>query len=121
MPYKPRGPCGYPGCVRLADKAGYCAEHGKEAAHRYELYDRDPETRKRYGTQWRKVREIYRSAHPLCEMCLDEGNYVPAVHVHHKRELRDGGTHSDDNLMSLCQSCHMSIHMSARNKKHGVY
>ena len=52
----------------------------------------------------------YAAAHPLCEMCLKEGRLTPVEEVHHIVPLSQGGTHRNDNLMSLCQSCHTKIH-----------
>lgn len=48
MPTKPKRPCSYPGCPRLTS-GRFCEEHAKLEARRYEKYDRDPATRKRYG------------------------------------------------------------------------
>jgi 5-methylcytosine-specific restriction protein A len=117
MPYKPKSPCRYAGCNLLSIKNGYCEEHLKLVAHEYERYRRDPETHKRYGSEWRKVRAAYIAAHPLCEMCLADGRYVPANVVHHKKELSDGGTHDSSNLQSLCVQCHNSVTMTTTNEK----
>ena len=48
MPMKPAKPCKYPGCPHLTH-ADYCEEHRLLARKRYEKYERDPETNKRYG------------------------------------------------------------------------
>ena len=58
MPYKPKRPCSRSGCPKLTD-GRFCEEHTKEEARRYERYDRDPETRKRYGINWKRIRDIY--------------------------------------------------------------
>ncbi|EHG21770.1 hypothetical protein HMPREF9334_00473 [Selenomonas infelix ATCC 43532] len=50
------------------------------------------------------------AGHPLCEKCKEQERYVLATLVHHIRPLADGGTHDEDNLMSLCASCHERIH-----------
>jgi len=116
MPYKPKHPCSHPGCPELS--AGrFCEEHAKEEARRYERYHRDPATRKRYGSAWRKVRDYYRAAHPLCEMCKAEGKLTPAKHVHHKVELSVGGTNDYDNLSSLCVAHHCALHLRRRSGK----
>jgi 5-methylcytosine-specific restriction protein A len=31
---------------------------------------------------------------------------IPADEVHHILPIDQGGTHAENNLMSLCQSCH---------------
>ena len=48
MPRKPKRPCSYPGCPNLTD-GRFCPEHEKKEAKRYEKYDRDPNTKRRYG------------------------------------------------------------------------
>lgn len=53
-----------------------CEEHAKLEARRYEKYDRAPETKRRYGRAWKRIRDSYVAAHPLCELCLKEGRYV---------------------------------------------
>lgn len=110
MPMKAKRPCRYPGCPNLtSDRRGYCDEHKGQAAKEYNRYGRDPDTNQRYGYTWRKIRKMYLTAHPLCEMCRANGRYVAAEEVHHKQPLADGGTHDFDNLMALCKSCHSRI------------
>ena len=74
MPRKPRRPCGHPGCPRLAVEGGqYCEEHTKTERDRYNRYERAPDVNKKYGRAWKRIRDRYAAAHPLCEMCLKEG------------------------------------------------
>ncbi len=108
MPRKPKRPCSYPGCPRLTD-GRYCEEHAKLEVKRYEKYDRDPAVRRRYGRAWKRIRDRYISAHPLCEECLKAGRMTPAEEVHHKLPLSQGGTHAESNLMALCKPCHSRI------------
>ena len=72
MPYKPKKPCKWPGCPRLTDGL-YCSEHKALADKNYNQYIRSPEHNKKYGPQWRKIRNRYAKKHPLCECCLKEG------------------------------------------------
>ncbi len=116
MPMKPAKPCKFPGCPNLTHDT-YCDEHKTLARKRYEKYERDPAINKRYGREWKKIRARYVAAHPLCEMCLKEGRFTPVEIVHHIKELSDGGTHDESNLMSVCKSCHSKIHMTRRNTK----
>ena len=109
VPYKPKKPCAQRGCKELTT-GRYCNVHAKETMTRYNKYGRDQATGKRYGTQWRKIRAAFLSAHPLCFMCQTNGKLTPASTVHHRRKLTDGGTHDYGNLMSLCASCHSSLH-----------
>jgi len=47
---------------------------------------------------------------PLCEICLAKGISEPAVEVHHRQSLRNGGARLDpDNLQALCVRCHRII------------
>ena len=108
MPYKPPSPCSAPGCPRLC--AGrFCEEHAKAEAKRYERYDRDPVAKKRYGQAWKRIRDRYIAAHPVCEECERQGKLTPASEVHHIIPLSLNGTHDEQNLMSLCTPCHSEI------------
>ena len=111
MPRKPRRPCGHPGCPRLAVEGGqYCEEHTKTERDRYNRYERAPDINKKYGRAWKRIRDRYAAAHPLCEMCLKEGRLTPVEEVHHILPISQGGDHRQSNLMSLCQSCHTKRH-----------
>lgn len=109
MPRKPKRPCSYPGCPELVE-GRFCAKHEQEERGRYEKYQRDPKTRRRYGRAWKRIRDRYVKAHPLCERCKAEGKLTPTEQVHHILPLREGGTHREQNLMALCRSCHSKIH-----------
>ena len=117
MPKRPKSPCSYPGCPKLTD-GRFCTEHEKQEAVRYEKYDRDPSTRRRYGRAWKRIRDRYIAAHPLCEQCEKEDRMIPAKEVHHIVPLANGGTHDKINLMALCKSCHSSITIGSNNAKH---
>lgn len=108
MPRKPKRPCSYPGCPQLTD-GRFCEEHKKLEAKRYEMYDRDPETRKRYGRTWKRIRYQYITTHPFCEECEKNGKVVAATEVHHILPLAQGGNHAFANLMALCTPCHSEI------------
>ena len=51
---------------------------------------------------------MYLRANPLCAdpFGLHGGRVVAAIHVDHIRPRRDGGSDAEDNLQSLCHSCH---------------
>lgn len=108
MPYKPKRPCSHPGCPELVD-GRFCVKHAKQEARRYEKYIRDPNTRKRYGRRWKRIRDHYIAAHPLCEQCEKLGRVTPAEEVHHIKPLAQGGTNDKENLMALCKPCHSGI------------
>ena len=109
MPRKPKRPCSYLGCPRLTNDR-YCEEHTRIVNNNYNRYERDRETPKRYNRAWKRIRDAYVAAHPLCEECLKQGRVVPVDQVHHIVPLREGGTNDLSNLVSLCSACHARIH-----------
>ena len=118
MPHKPKRPCRYSGCPKLTDdSSGYCAEHKTLMSRQYNKFGRNYKHAERYGYQWRKLRNYFLSANPLCEMCKREGRYTAATEVHHIKPLADGGTNELENLMPLCKSCHSRITMTMENQK----
>ena len=108
MPKMPKHPCDFPGCPNLTDRR-YCEEHAKQENRRYERYQRDPATKRRYGRAWQRIRNRYVAAHPFCEECYKKGILTPTEEIHHITPLAHGGTHADDNLMALCKPCHSRI------------
>ena len=119
MPKKPMKACAASGCSQLFSGAGiYCPEHAKAESKRYERYERTPEAKKRYGYQWRKIRQRFLNSHPLCEECRKNGRYVTATEVHHILPLGHGGTNDYDNLMALCKSCHSRISVEMGDRFH---
>ncbi len=108
MPYRPKRPCSYPGCPRLTD-GRYCEEHQKIITSHYNRHERDPESKRRYGRAWRRIRDGYLSKHPMCEKCQQEGKLTAAEEVHHVKPLSKGGTHAEENLMALCKKHHSEI------------
>ena len=115
MPKKPKRPCSYPGCPNLCDGL-YCDEHRITARREYDRRERSPDVNRTYGRSWRRIREQYAAAHPLCEMCLKENKLTPVEEVHHIIPINRGGTHSFDNLMSLCHSCHVKLEIEIGNR-----
>jgi len=116
MPYKPKRPCAHPGCPKLTH-GRFCPAHAKQDAQNYDKYRRDPDTHKRYGRAWKRIRDRYITAHPLCEQCEAAGRLILAEEVHHITPLSDGGTHAADNLMALCSSCHSGITLAEINRR----
>lgn len=107
MPRKPKRPCSYPGCPKLTD-GRFCEEHQKLENQRYE----------KYGRAWKRIRDRYMDAHPLCEQCQREGRLVKAEQVHHIKPLAEGSDHCENNLMSLCSSCYVKIHAERGDRWH---
>ena len=109
MPTKPKRPCSYPGCPELTDQT-YCEKHRSQARKEYDKFERAPDVNQKYGRAWKRIRDRYAHKHPLCELCLQQGKFVAVEEVHHILPISKGGTHDEENLMSLCQSCHTRIH-----------
>jgi 5-methylcytosine-specific restriction protein A len=109
MPNKSKKPCAYQGCRELTTNR-FCEAHAREAMNRYNKLHRSQDSNKKYGRSWRKIRASYLSKNPLCELCETTGKLIPANMVHHKIKLSDGGTNAQENLQSLCNSCHSRLH-----------
>ena len=112
MPRKPQRPCQHPGCPKLTNTL-YCPEHQRQEDYHYNHFQREPETNKRYGRAWKRIRDRFIKAHPLCEECKKAGKLTPAEEVHHVLPLSCGGTNDVHNLMSLCKECHSRITLEA--------
>ena len=110
MPHKPMKPCGYPGCPNLTNGL-YCDKHQKLVNDNYNRFERSEDHNKKYGREWKRIRERYVRKHPLCERCLKEGRVTPVEEVHHILPVNRGGGNEDSNLMSVCKSCHNKIHI----------
>jgi len=117
MPMKPKRSCSYPRCGRLTD-GRFCDEHRRASEQQYNRYLRDPDTNKRYGRVWKKIRARFLLQHPLCVQCEQEGRLTPAHEVHHILPLADGGTNDQGNLLALCKSCHSKITIGCSNTKY---
>lgn len=115
MPQKALKICAWYGCTALSCNR-YCDKHMVlYEQQQADKYKRQSASKDGYDRDWQRVRLMYLSMHPLCEACQEKGVTVIADLVHHKQELKNGGARLDmDNLMSLCQSCHESIHKCDR-------
>ncbi len=101
MPRSSKKPCSAPSCGALTDSR-FCAKHkATKSKHKTKVelgYD--------YG--WIKLSKRYKQANPLCVHCLAKDKIVPVeicdhiipVHIH------PDGVKDEDNLQSLCRSCH---------------
>ena len=119
MPYKPKRPCAHPGCPSFAaGDSQYCEKHEQIHKQNYDRYERSPNMNRKYGRAWKRIRDRYVKAHPLCELCLKEGRMTPVYEVHHIVPVLRGGRHIDSNLMSLCRSCHNKIHLQELGDRH---
>ena len=117
MPTQPKRPCRYPGCPSLATPGEqYCPQHKTKTEQFYNKYQR-PNDKNAYGRAWKRIRDRKIKENPLCEECLKNGIYKAAEEVHHILPLADGGRSTQDNLMSLCRSCHLKMHGETGTRK----
>lgn len=120
MPDKAQHFCNWAGCDELT-YARYCEKHTEFAeAKRLQEKQRYQKTRpsaskQGYDGDWQKIRMMYLRRNPICEECLKGNKVTPAVLVHHKIRIVDGGSRLDtNNLQSLCESCHNQKHRHDR-------
>lgn len=72
---------------------------------------------------WKTLRESHLKRHPLCEVCLEKGVVTPAGQVHHKVSPFSRGRIDwelfldDNNLESICPTCHALKHQEERGYK----
>lgn len=76
------------------------------------VYNREPPDKRGYDSVWRKLRGQFLARHPLCLWCKTKGITTPATMVHHLKPIKKVKELrlDDDNLVSLCRSCHGEIH-----------
>lgn len=102
MPRKPKKPCRHSSCANLTEGM-YCEEH--KPLHRQ---DRASAVERGYDGRWRKARNRFLQAHPLCVKCKEEGKLVKADVVDHIKPHRGRKEWFWDerNWQPLCQNCH---------------
>lgn len=70
------------------------------------------QTGKVYDAVWQKLSRMFRAQHPWCALCG-----APAECVDHIVPISQGGARLDeDNLRSLCWSCHSKITLAETNR-----
>lgn len=114
-PYKPKKPCSFPGCPLLTDNR-FCEIHQRKIARQYDQKRGTP-TSRGYDSNWRKIRKQFMATNPLCMDCQAYDRLQPATEVHHVVGLQDGGTHDENNLRSLCKTCHSRLTMKNINNR----
>jgi len=102
------------GCTCLVSTP-YCEEHAPLHAKREDRRVRAD--LRGYDNDWRRLRDRYIRAHPLCVMCEAEGRVTIAEVVHHIKPIDKSGARMDvNNLMSTCRNCHEKLHGRKREE-----
>ena len=99
MPIAPKSVCRCGGLV----SDGVCSKCGPKK-ERWRSQNERPHN----NVRWQKKSKSYRNEHPFCEDCLENGLTTEVEQVHHKVKVsnQDERFYDDDNLRSLCGSCH---------------
>jgi 5-methylcytosine-specific restriction protein A len=107
MPWKPKPPCRFPGCVKLAEKRGYCLWHLKEIAAQADK-ERPTATERGYTWAWHKASRAYLNEHPLCVECEKVGIVKEATVVDHIKPHRGDWElfWDENNWQALCKQHH---------------
>lgn len=113
MPTKSLRQCAVAGCPCLIPIGEiYCSTHRTANFKRFE-YTRDKKVKRFYSTKgWENLRKMKLARNPICEVCYVQGKIVPAVIVHHKNPVSEGGKFLPplNELESICASCHEKTH-----------
>lgn len=106
MPTRPLRPCSSPRCPALTS-AGRCDAHAR-ATRQQQDERRGTAAERGYDGKWRKAREAFLAANPLCRLCAAEGRTTGATVVDHivphKGDM--AAFWKRNNWQSLCASCH---------------
>jgi 5-methylcytosine-specific restriction enzyme A len=109
MPVIPLSPCAAPRCPgRAPFGKRFCAAH-ETATRKASSVERSRDPLTRYNdAPWRRLRQAWLNAHPLCVACEAEGRVTVAQVVDHLVAVVDDPSRRLDwsNLRSLCKSCH---------------
>lgn len=121
MPGRPLKPCATPGCRELVRGSAHCPAHqakadAKRAEHLkkvHKVYNlRRDDTDEFYKSQpWRRLRDAFIRANPLCSNCARYDRVRQAVIVDHVTPLKKAPERALDasNLRGLCRACHNRV------------
>lgn len=128
MPTQAPKPCCHPGCRALVrDGTTRCEQHKRASTGSFADRERGSRKDRGYGHDWDKKRErILKRDNGLCQECLRNGLLTPVGHkpysayCDHIINKAEGGTDDDDNLQTLCRSCHTKKTDQEKNRHRGV-
>ena len=100
--------CNRPGCPEVVGRGiRLCPAH-QAGIYRQQDQARENATARGYDADWRRFRAWFKSRHPLCSDCLEEGRMTVTEEVHHVVKLRDAPHLRlvETNCMALCKTHH---------------
>jgi len=77
----------------------------------------------KYPSDWdNRRRNVYQRDNYTCRNCGQKGGPYgnTELHAHHIKPISQGGSHSYDNLVTLCRACHQEQHSQATSDSGGV-
>lgn len=111
MPTRAKKICAHPQCGKTITAGAYCHDHmqAKGSASKSWMDTSDHQRKVYHSARWKALRKKILRASPCCIKCKEDGRIVAASHVDHIKAVKDGGAIWDEeNLQSLCRSCHSS-------------
>ena len=109
MPRSAKVPCRHGGCSDLLDRPGFCDEHRKQHNIKYHQNSSTHKERNRFyqRAKWKRVRNYQLLQFPFCKSCQSKEILTQATVVDHIIPIAEGGDEYDqNNLQSMCVSCH---------------
>lgn len=109
MPSAAMRPCRHTGCGKLvSDGSGYCEAHQSDRKlGTFADGRRSTRHERGYGSEWEKIRKrILSRDKGLCQVCKANDRVSVARQVDHIIPKAEGGQDEDDNLQSICITCH---------------
>lgn len=105
---RPMRPCAVKTCAELADIGkGYCDKHYiekmREHKRKYQKYQKYRGQGLYHTHKWKMLRKKVLLKHPVCELC----NEAKGEEVDHVQPwTTEAEFYDEENLQSLCKSCH---------------
>jgi 5-methylcytosine-specific restriction protein A len=107
--------------VLVSGRDGFCTAHRRaEIKQQKQTVTEDYKERNRFYQRaaWKRVRALHLSSEPFCRSCMKAGRWVTANLVDHIIPVSHGiDALADNNLQSLCKSCHNAKTLSETNRR----
>lgn len=107
MPRSSPTPCCKTGCG-VVSFGRFCIDHKSNKNNSTSELRRGSASKRGYDHKWNEHSKRYRQQQPLCENCKAKGVTTGVDLVDHiiPVQVAPGLKHDDDNLQSLCSTCH---------------